>query len=167
MSKFLLTVCALGVSKMSRAALLCCTALALLFSVGAAHAQQGNLPTPVQKLPAYPPVVCTTPNWTPEPCESRQVADEGGRWEWQCGNVNVKVTLSEKKVTLLEKPFNLPDSTEYMVTGIEKSNNRFQYVWGKDDLYLNGRLCVLKAKPLPKKDETKPEPPTADPVKGL
>ena len=41
---------------MSRAALLSCTALALLFSVGAAHAQQGNLPTPVQKLPAYPPV---------------------------------------------------------------------------------------------------------------
>jgi hypothetical protein len=151
-------------SKMSRAALLCCTALALLFSVGAAHAQQGNLPTPVQKLPAYPPVVCVTPNWMPEPCESRQVADEGGRWEWQCGNVNVKVT---QKVTLLEKPFNLPTSTEYVVTGIEKSNNRFQYVWGKDDLYLNGRLCVLKAKPLPKKDETKPEPPTAEPVKCL
>ena len=85
------------------------------------------------------------------------MADEGSRWEWQCGNVNVKVT---QKVTLLEKPFNLPTSTEYVVTGIEKSNNRFQYVWGKDDLYLNGRLCVLKAKPLPKKDETKPEPPT-------
>ena len=151
------------VTKMSRAALLCCTALAL-FSVGAAHAQQGNLPTPVQKLPAYPPVVCVTPNWMPEPCESRQVSDEGGRWEWQCGNVNVKVT---QKVTLLEKPFNLPTSTEYVVTGIEKSNNRFQYVWGKDDLYLNGRLCVLKAKPLPKKDETKPEPPTAEPVKCL
>jgi hypothetical protein len=146
---------------MSRAALLRCT-LALLFSVGAAHAQQGNLPTPVQKLPAYPPVACVTPDWRPEPCESRQVADEGGRWEWQCGNVNVKVTLSE-----LEKPFNLPASTEYVVTGIEKSNNRFQYVWGKDDLYLNGRLCVLKAKPLPKKDETKPEPPTAEPVKCL
>ena len=92
------------------------------------------------------------------------MADEGGRWEWQCGNVNVKVT---QKVTLLEKPFNLPTSTEYVVTGIEKSNNRFQYVWGKDDLYLNGRLCVLKAKPLPKKDETKPEPPTAEPVKCL
>ena len=148
---------------MSRSALLCCTALAL-FSVGAAHAQQGNLPTPVQKLPAYPPVACVTPNWMPEPCESRQVSDEGGRWEWQCGNVNVKVT---QKVTLLEKPFNLPTSTEYVVTGIEKSNNRFQYVWGKDDLYLNGRLCVLKAKPLPKKDETKPEPPTAEPVKCL
>ena len=58
------------VTKMSRAALLCCTALAL-FSVGAAHAQQGNLPTPVQKLPAYPPVACVTPNWRPEPCEGR------------------------------------------------------------------------------------------------
>jgi hypothetical protein len=58
-------------SKMSRAVLLCCTALALLFSVGAAHAQQGNLPTPVQKLPSYPPVVCVAPNWRPEPCEGR------------------------------------------------------------------------------------------------
>ena len=56
---------------MSRVALLCCIALALLFSVGAAHAQQGNLPTPVQKLPAYPPVACVTPDWRPEPCEDR------------------------------------------------------------------------------------------------
>jgi hypothetical protein len=131
-------------------------ALAATLSYSIAHAQQGNLPTPVRKLAPYPPIVCVTPNWTPEPCESRQVADEGERWEWQCGNVNVKVTL-------LEKSFNLPASTEYVVTGIEKSNNRFQYVWGKDDLYLNGRLCVLKAKPLPKEDETKPQPPAAEP----
>jgi hypothetical protein len=142
-------------------------ALAATLFYSIAHAQQGNLPTPVRKLAPYPPIVCVTPNWTPEPCESRQVADEGGRWEWQCGNVNVKVTLSEKKVTLLEKPFNLPASTEYVVTGIEKSNNRFQYVWGKDDLYLNRRLCVLKAKPLPKEDETKPQPPAAELVKCL
>jgi autotransporter passenger strand-loop-strand repeat protein len=32
-----------------------------------AHAQQGNLPTPVRKLAPYPPIVCVTPNWTPEP----------------------------------------------------------------------------------------------------
>src|SRR5438445_11199380 len=63
-------------STMSRAALLGCTALALLFSVGAAHAQQGNLPTPVQKLPAHPPVVCVAPNWATEPCESRQPKPE-------------------------------------------------------------------------------------------
>jgi len=31
-----------------------------------AAAQQGNLPTPVGKLPPYPPIVCVTPNWTPE-----------------------------------------------------------------------------------------------------
>ena len=56
---------------MSCAALLCCTALVLVLSAGAAHAQQGNLPKPVQKLPAYPPVACVTPDWRPEPCEDR------------------------------------------------------------------------------------------------
>jgi hypothetical protein len=35
------------------------------------QAQQGNLPKPVQALPAYPPVVCVTPKWEREPCESR------------------------------------------------------------------------------------------------
>ena len=59
------------VTKMSRAALMCCTALTLILSAGVAHAQQGNLPRPVQKLPAYPPVVCVTPNWRSEPCEGR------------------------------------------------------------------------------------------------
>ena len=123
-----------------------------LLNVAGAHAQQGNLPKPVGKLPPYPPVVCVTPNWTSEPCESRK-AD---RWEWQCGNVNVKVTLSEEKVTLLEKPFNLPISTEYVVTGVEKSNNRFKYVWGNDELYLNGKPCTLITRP-PKPEQPKQE----------
>jgi hypothetical protein len=68
-------------SKMSRAVLLCCTTLALLFSVGAAHAQQGNLPTPVQKLPAYPPVACVTPDWTSEPCANRTPSEEANGWK--------------------------------------------------------------------------------------
>jgi hypothetical protein len=47
---------------------------ALFLATGAAHAieYQGNLPKPVQKLPAYPPVVCVAPNWESEPCEDRQ-----------------------------------------------------------------------------------------------
>src|SRR6266481_867605 len=53
-----------------------------------AHAQQGNLPKPVQKLSPYPPVVCVTPDWRPEPCEDRNASG------WQCGNV--KVTVSSK-----------------------------------------------------------------------
>src|SRR5262245_17594134 len=43
-----------------------------LLAAAPAHAQQGNLPKPVQKLPAYPPVVCVAPNWATEPCESRR-----------------------------------------------------------------------------------------------
>src|SRR6516225_6490076 len=45
-----------------------------VLSASAAHARewQGNMPKPVGKLPPYPPVVCVTPNWTPEPCEGRQ-----------------------------------------------------------------------------------------------
>ena len=48
-------------------------ALAATLFYSIAHAQQGNLPTPVQKLPAYPPVVCVAPNWATyftEPCWS-------------------------------------------------------------------------------------------------
>jgi hypothetical protein len=37
-------------------------ALAATLFYSIAHAQQVNLPTPVQKLPAYPPVVCVAPN---------------------------------------------------------------------------------------------------------
>jgi hypothetical protein len=122
-----------------------------------AAAQQGNLPTPVGKLPPYPPVVCVTPNWTAEACESRQMTEKD-RWEWQCGNVNVKVTLSENQA-------HWPISTEYAVSGIEKSNNRFRYVWGKDALYLNGELCALKTKPIPKEQEETKSQPSAEPAK--
>jgi hypothetical protein len=45
-----------------------------VLSASAAHARewQGNMLKPIGKLPPYPPVVCVAPNWTPEPCESRQ-----------------------------------------------------------------------------------------------
>jgi len=33
---------------------------------------QGNLPTPVQALPKYPPVICVAPDWVTEICEDRQ-----------------------------------------------------------------------------------------------
>jgi hypothetical protein len=60
-----------------------CAALVLVLSAGAAHAQQGNLPKPVQKLPAYPPVVCVTPNWTSEPCANRTPSEEADpRWKF-------------------------------------------------------------------------------------
>src|SRR5262249_22197568 len=53
---------------------------ALFLATGAAHARewQGNMPRPIGKLPSYPPIVCVTPNWTPEPCESRRLSDA---WE--------------------------------------------------------------------------------------
>jgi hypothetical protein len=130
--------------------------MAVLFS-SVAHAQQGNLPKPVGKLPPYPPVVCVTPNWTAEPCADRQPPQANeNRWEYQCDNVNVKVTM-------------LSDSgiTEYLVTGVEKSNNRFRWEWGKDELYLNGKLCALKTKPLLKLQEETPlatEPPPPPPT---
>src|SRR5262249_16863483 len=48
----------------------------LLLATGAAHAieYQGRLPKPVQKLPAYPPVVCVAPNWATESCADRRTA---------------------------------------------------------------------------------------------
>jgi len=46
-------------------------ALTLVAAAPALAGMQGNLPTPVQKLPAYPPVVCVAPNWTTVPCASR------------------------------------------------------------------------------------------------
>lgn len=45
----------------------------LLVAIRPAPAQQGNLPKPVQSLPAYPPVRCVTVDWTIESCEWRQV----------------------------------------------------------------------------------------------
>jgi len=48
----------------------------LLLATGAAHAieYQRRLPKPVQKLPAYPPVVCVAPNWATESCADRRAA---------------------------------------------------------------------------------------------
>jgi hypothetical protein len=45
---------------------------ATLLLLAEASAQQGNLPKPVQKLPAYPPVICVATNWAFESCEDRQ-----------------------------------------------------------------------------------------------
>ena len=121
-------------------------------AVSPAPAQQGNLPVPVQKLAPYPPVVCVTPNWTPEPCESRKASSSpyGPPYEpsgWQCGNV--RIIKSEDSTNL---------SMEFLVTGTERRDNRFRLV-GFDELYLNGKLCT----PLPKpKIELLPEhPPVA------
>ena len=60
------------------------TSIAALFlATGTAHARewQGNMPKPIGKLPSYPPVVCVTTNWTPEPCESRQSSAHTDAWE--------------------------------------------------------------------------------------
>src|SRR6266446_2180365 len=130
-----------------------CIAFFMVFmAVSPAPAQQGNLPVPVQKLAPYPPVVCVTPNWTPEPCESRKASSSpyGPPYEpsgWQCGTV--RIIRSEDSTNL---------SMEFLVTGTERRDNRFRLV-GFDELYLNGKLCT----PLPKpKIELLPEhPPVA------
>ena len=33
-----------------------------------------KLPASTKELPAYPPIVCVTPDWKSEPCESRKAA---------------------------------------------------------------------------------------------
>jgi hypothetical protein len=59
-----------GKIKMQKLLLSSVAALSVL-SAPAAHAQQKNMPKPAQALPSYPPVVCVTPNWTPESCARR------------------------------------------------------------------------------------------------
>jgi|SRR5262249_51347222 len=56
----------------------------LLLATGTAHAieYQGKLPKPVQKLPAYPPVVCVAPNWATESCKERREASDSYAIDW-------------------------------------------------------------------------------------
>jgi hypothetical protein len=110
------------------------------------HAQQGNLPVPKQKLPSYPPVVCVTPNWTPESCASRAptYGPQNELSGWQCGNV--RVIMSSDSTTF---------SMEFLITGTEQRDNRFKLV--KEELYLNGRLCT--SFPEHKKTESLPPHP--------
>jgi hypothetical protein len=106
--------------------------LATLLASTITHAQQGNLPKPVQKLPAYP-VVCVTPNWTTEPCENRTLTPYGPQNEpsgWQCENVRV-TEIFDSTVR----------SMEFLVTGTERRDNSFK-LEGFDKLYLNGKLCT-------------------------
>ena len=62
---------------MKKLFLFCATAAAvwslLMLDGRPAHAgMQGNMPTSVQPLPKYPPVVCVATNWATEACEDRQ-----------------------------------------------------------------------------------------------
>jgi hypothetical protein len=127
--------------------LLLCAALliAAIPANSVAHAQQGNLPAPVQKLPSYPPVVCVTPNWTSESCASRTptYGPQNEPSGWQCGNV--RIIVSTDSTTFF--------STEFLITGIETRDNRFKLV--KDELYLNGRLCTS----FPERNKTESLPP--------
>ncbi len=74
----------------------------LLMATSAAHATeyQGKLPTPVQRLPKYPPVVCVAPNWATEPCENRQSKSRLSESEPKMQRVGVA----------LEYPKELPDN---------------------------------------------------------
>jgi hypothetical protein len=74
----------------------------LLVATSAAHATeyQGKLPTPVQRLPKYPPVVCVAPNWATEPCENRQSKSRLSESEPKMQRVGVA----------LEYPKELPDN---------------------------------------------------------
>src|SRR5215471_4510339 len=74
---------------MKKALLTGIAALSVLYA-SAAHARewQGNMPKPVGKLPSYPPIVCVTPNWIPEPCEGRQSSPKQahtGNWDFMDG----------------------------------------------------------------------------------
>src|SRR5262249_38828730 len=94
--------------------------------------QQGNMPVPVQKLPPYPPTVCVAPNWTTLSCDSRAPAygPQNEPSGWQCDNVRVREIVDST----------VP-SMEFLITGIERRDNRFK-LEGFDGLYLNGKLCT-------------------------
>jgi hypothetical protein len=62
-------------------------------------------------------------------------AAPGTEHEWQCGKVNVKTYLSESPSEYIIPSFHM----KYVVTGIEKANNRFDL--NGDGLYLDGKLC--------------------------
>lgn len=119
--------------------------LAMLLASTITHAQQGNLPVPVQKLPSYPPAVCVTPNWTSESCASRSptYGPQNEPSGWQCGDV--RIIVSSDSTTFF--------STEFLITGIETRDSRFKLV--KDELYLNGRLCTS----FPEHNKTESLPP--------
>src|SRR5262245_33252975 len=74
---------------------------ALSLATGTAHTieYQGKLPKPVQKLPAYPPVVCVAPNWATESCEARQEVsawpDLSGLWKF-LGELEAAIKEAEK-----------------------------------------------------------------------
>jgi hypothetical protein len=129
-------------------------ALAAALFCSVAHAQQGDLPVPVRKLAPYPGVVCVTPNWTPEPCESRKASSSspyGPPYEpsgWQCGNVRIIQSVDSTNL-----------STEFLITGTEQRDNRFRLA-GFGELYFNGKLCT--SFPEDKKTESlPPHPPIA------
>jgi hypothetical protein len=106
--------------------------LALFLASTVTHSQQGNMPVPVQKLPPYPPTVCVAPNWTTLSCDSRAPAygPQNEPSGWQCDNVKVTEIVDST----------VP-SMEFLITGIERRDNRFK-LEGFDRLYLNGKLCT-------------------------
>jgi hypothetical protein len=90
----------------------------------------------VQKLPAYPPVVCVAPDWKTESCDNR--SEPKKPIGWRCGDViidfSTKKSFSESYV---------PDIWTFKFKGLKDPNPEF--VWGpKDELTLNGRACVLR-----------------------
>lgn len=119
--------------------------LAMLLASTITHAQQGNLPVPMQKLPSYPPVVCVAPNWTPVSCASRTptYGPQNELSGWQCGNVRV----------IMSSDSTIP-SLEFLITGTEQRDNRFKLVKG-EKLYLNGKLCTS----FPEHNKTESLPP--------
>src|SRR6516225_8814348 len=108
-------------------------ALSVLYA-SAAHTRewQGNMPKPVGKLPPYPPVVCVIPNWTLEPCESRQPppAHNTDHFEFEC---DVSVTV------------NMDGDMPPQITKVGKQT-RQDFEWKYGGLFLDKRRCTLRSK---------------------